>query len=267
MNTRLSQVLAALSMLATLGAALGDAANESGAGQSAQPPSAPELAAPAQKAEGRDQPAAEAPAPEDQGTTGQTEPSAESAGETTGEKASAAEGPAAPEKAAEEKEPEPVTGAFGIKLGERFEPCMVAKVLAEEEKTYRAANKTERKGTLYRVEPRLPNKLFTSYAVETTSDGMVYSIRAEFQAEDKASKCDVAKRLAEHLQEKYGKPRGKDSFGNWYAFRDMSLDHYRGIRLYANRCRRGIYSIHYSDDNARTADAPPPPEVTETSGL
>ena len=129
------------------------------------------------------------------------------------------------------------------------------------------ADKTERKGTLYRVEPKVPNMLFATYAVETTDEGIVYSIRGELQSDDKASKCAVTKGIAASLQEKYGKPRAKGGFGEWYSFRDMSQKPYKGVRLFANRCRRGIYSIHYSDDNARTAAAPPPAEPTETSGL
>jgi hypothetical protein len=47
----------------------------------------------------------------------------------------------------------------------------------------------------------------------------------------------------------------------------MSVDHYRGVRLYSQRCRRGIYTIFYSDDAARDATAPAPSEPTATSGL
>ena len=229
------------------------------------------------------QPSEEAASPQDPGqalSPPAGDPASAEAAEATGEGApvpgaeQAAEGKAeaagSPEEAQQqepEKEPEPVTGAFGIPLGERFEPCMVSQVLGEEERTYRAADKSERKGTRYRVEPKVPNALFASYAVETTAEGIIYSIRAEFEAEDKASRCDVTKRLAASLEDKYGTPRGKGSFGEWYAFRDMSVDHYRGIRLYANRCRRGIYSIQYNDDAARTAAPPPAPQPTEISGL
>ena len=62
-----------------------------------------------------------------------------------------------------------------------------------------------------------------------------------------------------------GKARGKGGFGNWYAFRDMSVDTYRGVRLYAPKCRNGRHSIVYSDDNAKTPAAPPEPKPEETS--
>jgi hypothetical protein len=39
--------------------------------------------------------------------------------------------------------------------------------------------------------------------------------------------------------------------GEWYSFRDMSRKMYRGVRLYANRCGSGRYSIVYSDDQAK----------------
>jgi hypothetical protein len=161
---------------------------------------------------------------------------------------------AAPEAAAAEgKPPEPVTGAFGIPLGERFTPDLVAKVLREGERTYRAADKEQRIGTRYWVEPKITNPNFMSYGVDTTADGIIYAIWGEHEGPDRSSKCDLTKKLAAFLEHKYGKPRGKGAFGEWYSFRDMSVKAYRGIRLYANRCRRGIYSIVYSDDNVRLA--------------
>jgi hypothetical protein len=183
---------------------------------------------------------------------------------TTGEAATGAETDSEPEQARE-----PVTGAFGIPLGKRFEPCMVAEVLGEEERTYRGPDKTERIGTRYRVKPKVPNAHFTAYAVDTTSDGVIYAVGGEHEPEVRENKCAVTKELAAALEAKYGKPRGKGGFGEWYAFRDMSVDHYRGIRLYANRCRRGIYSIVYGDDGVKAAEDIPPAvvEPTATSGL
>ena len=108
------------------------------------------------------------------------------------------------------------------------------------------------------MEPKVPNKHFANDAVETTRDGIINSISGDFEAEDKASRCDVTKGLAASLGEKYGKPRGKGGFGEWYSFRDVSGKVYKGVRLYANRCRRGIYSIRYRDDNARMAAERPP---------
>ena len=155
-----------------------------------------------------------------------------------------------------EPEPQPVTGAFGIPLGERFDADLVETVLSREEKAYRGPDDTELSGTLYRVEPKARDEHFSVYTVATTEDGIIYSIRGEYAAPDATSRCEVTRQLAASLEQKYGAPRGKGSFGEWYAFRDMSVEHYRGIRLYSNRCKRGIYEIVYSDDAARLAPAP-----------
>ncbi|MBP8283481.1 MAG: hypothetical protein KAX51_13065 [Chromatiaceae bacterium] len=144
-------------------------------------------------------------------------------------------------------EPEPVTGAFGIPLGEPFQPCLVAKVLAEEERAYRGVDQMEHKGTVYRVELRSPHPHFSTYTVETTEDGTIYRIRADYEAPDKATRCAVVKEIAAALEQRYGKPRGKGYQGEWYAFRDLTAEGYRGIRLNAVRCGRGIYSISYED--------------------
>ena len=152
---------------------------------------------------------------------------------------------------ADNADPEPVTGAFGIRLGETFEPAMVATVIGQEEKAYRADDKSELSGTQYHVTPTQPDENFSAYSVATTAGGIIYAIHAEFRAPDKSSRCDVSKEIAAKLEQKYGKPRGKVFSGAWYAFRDMSVEHYRGIRLYANRCDQGIYEIVYSDDSAR----------------
>lgn len=168
--------------------------------------------------------------------------------------------------AAQAEHAEPVTGAFGIPLGAAFSPDLALKVLREEPQTYRAADKTEQKGTRYWIEPKEPDGSFDTYSVSTTHDGIIYAIVGEYEAADRASKCEVTKNIATRLEEQYGKPRGKGAFGEWYSFRDSSRPLYRGVRLYANRCKRGIYSIHYSDDNVKTAAAPKPAESTETSG-
>jgi hypothetical protein len=167
------------------------------------------------------------------------------------------------------EEPAPIIGAFGITLGERFQPCMVAQVLGEEAITYRGADKAEHAGVRYRITPRVPNVQFTDYSVDTNADGVIYAIRGEHAPQARENTCAVTKELAAALTEKYGKPRGRGSFGEWYAFRDMSVDRYRGVRLYANRCRRGIYEIVYSDDAARMAEPSPSAvvEPTATSGL
>jgi hypothetical protein len=147
----------------------------------------------------------------------------------------------------EEKPVEPITGAFGLTLGTRFEPSLVEKVLSEEPKSYRVADRSERLGTLYRIVPKSPDPNFSEYTIATTEDGTIYRIDGEFASADGRSKCALTKKIAAALTEKHGKPRGKGSFGEWYAFRDLTAEGYRGVRLYAPRCKRGIYSISYED--------------------
>jgi hypothetical protein len=156
---------------------------------------------------------------------------------------------------ADEPGPEfqPVTGAFGIPLAERFNPAMAARVIRESEKAYRGPDNVEMNGMLYEIEPATPDERFSVYRVATTADGLIYAIRAEYRAPDRNNRCAVTKEIAASLEQKHGKPRGKGMSGAWYAFRDMSVDHYRGIRLYANRCDQGIYEIIYSDDGVRQA--------------
>jgi len=162
------------------------------------------------------------------------------------------------------KAPEPITGAFGIPLGARFEPSMVAKVLGEQEQTYRGADGTERKGFLIRVEPSEPDQRFQRYALKTTNDGIIYAIQGDYQLEleqedmklDKAqrsktvrSTCKTAvKALAKELEARYGKVRGKGWDGEWFVFRQTSDKSDMRLRLYGNRCRTGMYSIIYTDD-------------------
>lgn len=158
------------------------------------------------------------------------------------------------------QKPEPIAGAFGLKLGERFEPALVAKVLSKKEHAYRdPKNKVEVNGTLYKVEPTAPSDAYNQYLVATTPDGIIYSISGVYADSGNKPKCDVTKRLAAELEQKYGKPRGQGSFGNWYSFRDMTSEAYRGVRLNAPKCRSGRYSIVYSDDVVMTTTAPPAP--------
>jgi hypothetical protein len=189
-------------------------------------------------------------------------PDADDAAPDSGTDPAEGDAPVAPEP-----EPAPVTAAFGITLGEPFSPCIVAEVLGEESVTYRDADKAEQTGTRYRVVPKVPNSRFTDYAVDVNRDGIVYAVRASFESEVGENLCGITKELAASLEEKYGQPRGRGSFGEWYAFRDTSVEHYRGIRLYSNRCRRGIYEIIYSDDAAKLAPAPAPAEASANSGL
>lgn len=170
------------------------------------------------------------------------------------------------QEAVPKPQPEPVIAAFGIPLGGPFDTDMVKRVSSRENKAYRGRDDTELTGTLYHVDPTAPDEHFSVYTVATTKDGLVYSIRAEYEAPDGTSRCEVTKKLAVSLEQKHGKPRGKGSFGEWYAFRDMSVEHYRGIRLYSNRCQRGIYEIVYSDDGARLAPTSQTADANE-SGL
>ena len=180
--------------------------------------------------------------------------------------------PAAPAEketaSADEKTPEPISGAFGLELGKRFEPSMVAKVLDQQEQGYRGPDAAELKGSLIQVEPRQPDQRFQRYSVKTTDKGIIYAIQAEYQFEreqaeqkqdksgkDKAKKatslrktCKAAlKELASEMEARHGKPRGREMTGEWYAFRQISDTSDKSLRLYANRCRSGIYSVVYTD--------------------
>ena len=174
------------------------------------------------------------------------------------------------------KTAEPVAGAFGIPLGKRFAPRMVAKVISQEAHSYQGQDKAEHEGTLYRVEPGMPNGYFTHYAVKTNKDGVIYNIEADYQDTEKQNLCKQTEHLAQLLEAKYGKPRGKGMLGDWYAFRESVSGPYKGVRLYAPKCRIGRYSISYSDDNAKEMgpealsepmEPEPPTEPKEMSGL
>lgn len=169
-----------------------------------------------------------------------------------------------------------VAGAFGIPLGKRFAPSMVARVISQEAHSYQGQDKATHQGTLYRVEPGMPNSSFAHYAVKTNKDGVIYTIEADYQDADKQNLCKQTEHLAQLLEGKYGKPRGKGMLGDWYVFRESASGPYKGVRLYAPKCRIGRYSISYSDDNAKemkpvTLPEPmepePLPEQTEMSGL
>ncbi len=166
-------------------------------------------------------------------------------------------------KAEAEEKHEPITGAFGIKLGEPFKPSMVARVLKQKEQTYRGADGAEFKGSLFTVEPRDPDERFQRYAIKTTSDGMIYAIQAEYQFETDKSMSEqgkpkrsrklrktcknAVKSQAKEFQVRYGEPRGKGWDGEWYAFRQLGEGTDKSLRLYANRCRTGLYSVVYTD--------------------
>jgi hypothetical protein len=165
---------------------------------------------------------------------------------------------------AADRAPGPISGAFGILLGERFKPSMVAKVLDEQEQTYRGQGGVELKGTLLRVEPSEPDARFQRYSVKTTGDGIIYAIQGEYQFEVEQGKgkqvkvnrasvlratCKAeVKALAEELETRYGKHRGKGWDGEWFSFRQISDTAYKSLRLYAHRCRTGMYSVIYTDE-------------------
>lgn len=146
----------------------------------------------------------------------------------------------------------PVTGAFGIRLGAKFAPAMVKKVLSQEDKTYRARdeNKTEHTGILYRVEPSVPSVYFNEYSVLTNKDGIIYSITGHQNPAEKNNACKKSKEVEDLLFDKYGKPRGGGVLREWFSFRESEEGPYRGIRVYAQRCRAGRYTVVYSDDGA-----------------
>ena len=171
-------------------------------------------------------------------------------------------------RAAADKALEPISGAFGIPLGERFDASMVAKVIDEQPQSYRGAD-GELEGSLIRVEPSQPDERFQRYAVKTTSDGIIYVIQGDYQFEVEQAKgkqvgvknarvvrstCkDALKALAKELEARYGKPRGKGWDGEWFAFRQSSEISNNSLRLYGNRCRTGLYSMILTDEKVQRA--------------
>ena len=191
---------------------------------------------------------------------------AEPAGDTVVPQSAEAAGEAQPPvvAAATDKAPEPIRGAFGIRLGESFEPSTVAQVLGEQKQGYRGRGGVELEGTLLRVEPSEPDARFQNYWVRTTDDGTIYAIAADYQfaveqgkgkqnkvkqARVVRSTCkDAVKALAKELEARHGAPRGAGWDGEWFSFRDLSENSNISLRLYANRCRTGLYSIVYTDE-------------------
>ena len=87
-------------------------------------------------------------------------------------------------------------------------------------------------------------------AEKTQADNKDSARRISGAFEESTSVCARTRQLAKDLIDKYGRPRGADMLGDRYAFRDMSAESYRGIRVYAQRCRKGRYEIRYADDAA-----------------
>jgi hypothetical protein len=174
-----------------------------------------------------------------------------------------------PEAAAEPSKA-PITGAFGLTLGEVFADWMVANFISQEETTTQRGMAEERiayPGTLYRVEPHISNPLFNEYLVTTNQHGIIYSIRARQNPSEKAATCDLTREMGKYLIGKYGKPRGAGMLGEWYAFRDRLDGPYRGVRLFAQRCRNGRYEVHYSDEAALKQESAPQPVPEQMVGL
>ena len=60
------------------------------------------------------------------------------------------------------------------------------------------------------------------------------------------------------MEERFGKAQGQGYDGEWFSFRQSSETSDKRLRLYANRCRTGIYSISYSDNIAQKNPQPKP---------
>lgn len=204
----------------------------------------------------------------------------------------------APEKTETVKTPaadktvEPITGAFGIPLGEPFETSMVAKVLSKQEQIYNGQGGAKLKGSFFRIEPGKPDERFQQYSIKTTYDGLIYAIQGDYQydvksneAKSDATKADEArpkgsgkgagkpgnkkpatamqktckaavKTMAGELESRYGKPRGQGWDGLWFTFRQPTDTSNKGLKLYGHRCRTGLYSIVYTDEIARRGMPP-----------
>jgi len=171
--------------------------------------------------------------------------------------------------AAASKPSEPITGAFGITLGEPFSAAMVARVLEQQEKSYRGPDGANLTGSLIRIEPNQPDERFQHYSLKTTDKGIVYAIEAEYQmalerdktSQDQAKRSSkirktcktMVKNLAEALEARHGKPRAAGLHGEWFAFRQFSESSDKSISLYANQCRTGKYRVIYRDLTATLA--------------
>ena len=189
--------------------------------------------------------------------------------ETPSKPTPAAEATTEPQKTVLSKKVfEPINAAFGITLGKKFDASMVKKVISQKLQTYSGKDGEKLKGSIYQIESNKPDEHFQKYSVKTTVDGNIYSIKGEYQFDKKMAKgkqagkvknqrtlrktCKtVVKKLASELEAKYGKPRGQGYDGEWFSFRQSSETSNKSLRLYANRCRSGLYSIIYIDKLAK----------------
>ena len=91
--------------------------------------------------------------------------------------------------------PAPIAGAFGVTLGQHFEPDMVAKVQSEEQKTYTVKDRGELQGRLIQVKPNKPSEHFQEYVVKTTGEGIIYAVEGKYKdAEMTTKECKAAVR-------------------------------------------------------------------------
>lgn len=146
----------------------------------------------------------------------------------------------------------PITGAFGITLGKHFNPDMVKEVLSKEQITFKNKEGVELQRTVLDIKPHQPSDHFQQYVINTSAEGIIYSIEGKYQNKEltPAACKAVVKVMAEELESIHGKARGKDSFGQWYSFRQIS-DYSKSLKLYAHRCRTGRYSVIYIDEEIR----------------
>ena len=264
MNKQLASIIATL-LIYPLGAVVAQTASD----DIDAPPSVPASAAPVPAASpGVDNASTDQPIPEPASDTVTPQPAgAEGEAQIPAATTETEKAPAA------DKAPEPITSAFGIPLGEHFEASMVARVLDKQEQTYSGQGGTKLKGSLLRVEPSEPDERFQRYSLKTTGDDIVYAIRGDYQFEVEAARgkqagkvktsreirkrCkDVVKELATELEASHGKPRGKGWDGEWFAFRQSSDTANKSLRLYAHRCRTGMYSIIYTDEKVQRGTVP-----------
>lgn len=155
--------------------------------------------------------------------------------------------------AVSDSSPKPIAGAFGITLGKHFNPEMVKEVLSKEQKNYTAKKNEKLLGSVIHIIPNELDNNFQQYLIKTTQKGVIYSIEALYQGDKTMTPAlcvATVKKLAGELEAKHGKPRGKGRFGQWYSFRQAS-DYSKSLRLYAHRCRTGMYSVIYTDDKVR----------------
>ena len=264
MNKPLASIIATLLIFSVGAVAAQTASDDIAAPQSAPASTAPVPAASA----GVDNASTDKPIPETASDTVTPQPAG-----AEGEAPIPAATTATEQAPAADKAPEPITSAFGIPLGKPFEPSMVAKVLDEQEQLYSGPGGMKLKGSLLRFEPSEPDERFQRYSLKTTGDGIVYAIRGDYQFEVEAARgkqagkvktsralrkqCKaVVKELATELEARYGKPRGKGWDGEWFAFRQSSDTANKSLRLYAHRCRTGMYSIIYTDEKVQRGTVP-----------